>query len=105
MINLTEQQRELARLMTDISERCWCAGWLMGLEYALWSSVVRGKEKSYGVDLITCDDIRNLKELSQSIGGWIRWDNERCEVFVPTAEWLNYFEDYQDGNLSKFGGI
>lgn len=32
----------LARLMSDISEDCWCAGWMSGTEFALWKAVQTG---------------------------------------------------------------
>ena len=31
--NFSEQQTELYELMSEISEDCYCAGWMMGLEY------------------------------------------------------------------------
>ncbi|HEX6180949.1 MAG TPA: hypothetical protein VFZ47_06855 [Chitinophagaceae bacterium] len=34
--DLTNEQRELETFMSDISERCWYAGWLEVTEYILW---------------------------------------------------------------------
>ena len=33
----------LLRIMRDISEDCWCAGWLTDLEFTLWNAVTTGK--------------------------------------------------------------
>ena len=34
--DLTPPQRQLADFMSDLSENAYCAGWMSGLEYALW---------------------------------------------------------------------
>ena len=35
---LTADQRQLANFMSNLSEQAYCAGWIEGLEYALWEA-------------------------------------------------------------------
>jgi len=78
----------LARLMSDVSEERWCAGWLGGLEYILWDAVL-GRQKS----ACSSEEIEQLKYLSEKCGGWIIWDEQsKGEKFVPMQEWLRLYE-------------
>ena len=78
----------LRKLMSEISEGHWCAGWLVGLEYILWD-VVNGKRN----DICGPDEIEQLKYLSEKCSGWIVWDNQAIDKkFVPMEEWLRLYE-------------
>jgi len=46
--HLTPEQLELADLMSEISETCYCAGWMLGLEYAIWGALQDG-DRTYGM--------------------------------------------------------
>ncbi|MCB2407421.1 hypothetical protein [Hymenobacter lucidus] len=76
--DLNKQQRALHDLMSDISEEAWCAGWMEGLEYALWHIVLHGPAK-YGWDLIGEQTIQQLQHLSQLADGWIVFDDVKQE--------------------------
>ncbi len=87
MINdLTPTQRDLAELMSDISENAWRAGWMQGLEYELWTAV---KSPAGGGTrrLDTQAQLERLSQLSKECGGWIVFDQECEETFVALAEW------------------
>lgn len=78
----------LRKLMSEISEEHWCAGWLGGLEYTLWDAVV-GKRK----DICSSEEVEQLKYLSGKCGGWIIWDEQaKGERFVPIEKWLSLYE-------------
>jgi hypothetical protein len=78
----------LTRLMSDISEDRWCAGWLGGLEYMLWDAVV-GRRKA----VCSSEEIEQLKYLSEKCRGWIIWDDQaKGEKFVPIEDWLRLYE-------------
>jgi hypothetical protein len=92
---MTPAQEALAGLMSDISEREFCAGWMMGLEHALWHMVTKRLMKHDGYR-VTTEELDRLQELSELAGGWIKWtpwcERERGaegETFVPMAEWLS----------------
>jgi len=82
---LTADQQALADLMRDISERCYCAGWLICLEDHLWDVVSQldYTDTPWGQDVITGDDRDKLAWLAVACGGWIYWDDETCETFMP----------------------
>jgi len=87
----------LAQRMSDVSERCFAAGWFHKLEYSLWEALERGP-RDWGRDSITQDDIDRMRELSQKCGGWIRNDWENWTLppqYVPLAEWLGLVEQRQ----------
>ena len=93
-----EEQR-LAEYMSDLSEQAYSAGWMLGLEYALWNAVVDGTRK-YGRLRIKNEHIARLKELSDACGGWIVFDDKRGETFIALADWLRLYAAKRDSNLS-----
>lgn len=72
----------LFRTMSDISEACWCAGWMEGPEYALWDAVEKNEPALWGMDDIRQRDIDDLRRLRELAGGWWVWDAEHYETFV-----------------------
>jgi hypothetical protein len=94
--DLTPQQRELAHYMSDLSEEAYCAGWMQGLEYALWE-VMLGRRRSYGgLDLTDAQRTR-LRELSDACAGWIIFDDDTGETWIPTAKWEQVFSGWKSG--------
>ncbi len=90
---LTDEASQLASYMQDISEECWHAGWLNGLEFALWHAVQTGPI-FYGQGQVTTVQIRELRRLSEACGGWVRWSDEETDiVFVPMSEWERVYEE------------
>jgi hypothetical protein len=85
------EEKQLADYMSDLSERAYCASWMVGLEYVLWSAVIDCPRK-YGRLDITDEHIAKLKELSDACGGWIMFDDKKGETFVPLGEWPHIYE-------------
>ena len=78
----------LARLMSEISEDCYAAGWMGGLEFALWAIVQGEAQPEYGEYVVLPEQVERLRYLSSRIGGWVAWSDEaRGEIFVPMAQW------------------
>lgn len=71
----------LQELMSEISEECYCASWLSGLEFDLWRAVEEGP-RPYGQGDITAANVAELRRLSDACGGW--WHDER---FVTLDKW------------------
>lgn len=97
------KQRALYQLMSDISEECYCAGWMSGNEYTLWRMVSdQTEERRYGMHEVEAEQIDDMRAISAEIGGWIRWrdddedkdlaSDEWGPVFTPMAEWLQRYE-------------
>jgi hypothetical protein len=83
----TELANALRDLLSDLSETCWCAGWLSDCEFALWAICQSGPQR-WGQGEVTADDITLLLGYAEAAGGWWRWDDVVAEVFVPMPEWL-----------------
>jgi hypothetical protein len=91
MLNdLNEDQRKLAQLMSEISERCYRAGWMEGLEFALWD-VVNGGNRKYGQHEISQVEIDELRSLSEKCDCWIMFDDNLEEIPIKIAEWEMIF--------------
>jgi hypothetical protein len=90
MSELTDDKAELAGLMSELSERCYCAGWLDGLEFTLWDYVC-GQSNSGVWSMIEPDELTQLTKLAASIGGWIFWHPDHAATFIPLAEWLEMY--------------
>jgi hypothetical protein len=82
----------LLRMMEDISEDCWCAGWLQDLEYTLWRAVITGNlDFGWGMQE---RELTRLKHLHEMAGGWWIWaDEEKGRRFVSTEEWLKIYAE------------
>ena len=91
MINdLTQDERQLAEFMSELSEKCYSAGWMMDLEYVLWDAVMTGP-RNYGHGTITKDDISKLIQVSGKINSWICFDDEQDEISIPMDKWKEKF--------------
>src|SRR6188508_487995 len=90
LADLTAAQRMLAEYMSDLSEEAYCAGWMQYLEYALWQ-VVLGERHDYGRVEFRPEDVDSLQQLSHECAGWIVFDHERGEMWLPRKEWEERF--------------
>jgi hypothetical protein len=98
LTDLTPEQRELADYMSELSECAYCAGWMQDLEYALWCAATEGAFRYGRLDL-TSEHIQRLRALSDASGGWIRFDENLEESFVPTVQWVEqYYEPNRGGS-------
>lgn len=88
--DLTTDQRRLADFMSDLSEQAYYASWMEGLEYALWEALV-GPRREYGRLEFSEAHRTRLRELSDSCGGWIVFDDDNEETWLPRAEWEKRF--------------
>jgi len=76
--------------MRYISEEAYCAGWMLGLEWACMD-IIAGRISNYG--LLADFDLhkRMLEELHKFAGGWWMWrDGDQEETFVLDAGIVNY---------------
>ena len=100
MGDLTPKQQLLAKFMSDISEKCYCAGWMHNLEYTLWKSVLYGEMK-YGRDIISSNEISELIRLAKECNSWIIFDELNDETAIELSAWeLLYEKNISTVNLS-----
>ncbi|WP_294636574.1 hypothetical protein [uncultured Aquabacterium sp.] len=102
----TEDERKLYDLMSDISEDCWCAGWMCGNEYAIWDALKTG-DRQYGMMEMDSDLLAEVARLSAKTGGWIVWIDaedgipaERIDewgpYFIPLHPWLKEYGEHME---------
>ena len=100
MDRLTPEQRRLATLMSEASERSYCATWYVETEFRLWHFAVDPVDDGdWGYFPIPQGLREELANLSKSIGGWICWRDTKTAVgdddqptFVQMSEWLAIYE-------------
>ncbi len=92
--DLTTDQIVLAQFMSELSEKAYYAGWISSLEYALWQ-VVLGQRGDYGYLTLSSEDAVKLRTLSEACGGWIVFDHEREETWLPISDWETRFLSWQ----------
>lgn len=84
---LEYRKRELYELMSDISEDCYCAGWMHGNEFRLWQAITDPKDdRRYGQSDIEEWQVNRLRELSEQTGGWWVWEEDN-RAFISLDEW------------------
>jgi hypothetical protein len=84
---------KLRDLMSDISEECYCATWLIDCEFELWEMLETGPRK-WGVGEVTAEQIVELKSLHHRCAGWVMFQDGVGEVFVDKREWKGILAEY-----------
>jgi hypothetical protein len=90
--DLNDDQLQLAELMSRISEEGYSAGWMVGLEYALWE-ILNGTNREYGVHIIRQEELDQLQTLVNKCGCWIIFDDENEETAVDLEAWKKIFSN------------
>jgi hypothetical protein len=86
--------RLLFRRMSDISEDCYAAQWLIGNEYSLWQ-MLQGASSSYGTCDVSAEELEELRLLSEMANGWI-WTGgagNYIPQLVSLKEWAELMSD------------
>lgn len=84
--HLTDSQMDLYDYMHWISEENYCASWLVDLEFAIWAAM-QGDDSSYFGDRIEPRILRRCKLLSDEVGGWLYWADDRTNPGLPHDAW------------------
>lgn len=71
----------LWQLMSDLSEDCWCAGWMVGTERDLWRLAVAGGG-TWGQGSVSQEQALTLLRLAYALNEWPKLDS-----WVPLDEW------------------
>lgn len=84
----------LGDAMSAISERSYCAGWMIDCEYEIWRALTE-PASPHGRWLLEDHDRWHLTLLSKEVGGWVRpsEDNEVDEYErIPMPQWREMYE-------------
>lgn len=84
--DLNIEQTKLMVFMSDISERCFSAGWMENLEFSLWNAVLDGPGR-YGHGMINRENIDYLKDQSTVCNCWIVFDEITEETAIDLTLW------------------
>lgn len=86
----------LLRLMSDLSEEHWSAGWLVDTEFSLWQACQVGGSYVWSFDPLGDDVVTRLCELRALAGGWWTWPHgSNVEVFISIDEMTRQFARWQ----------
>ena len=78
----------LKRLMEDLSEDYYCAGWLHGWELVCWNQMHSTERTPHPSMDFTDDEVAELRRLHELSGGWWVWDDAADDLkFVTASEW------------------
>lgn len=93
-------KNSLVNLMSDISERCYCAGWEVGNGYILWGMVVGDILPKYGQSYVSETELGVLKLLSERLNGWFYWPKGADDkVFIEMDKWLVEYKEQANREL------
>jgi hypothetical protein len=74
--------------MSEISEECYFAVWMCGLEDSLWNAVLNlPNDFDYGQDTISAERITRIRDASEWLGEWIIYKGRHGRTPVPLDEW------------------
>lgn len=96
----TPEQRALAQYMSELSEEAFCAHWMTDLEYNLWEAVV-GLRRKYGRITISHAKKQKLRALCDDCEGWIVFENDVGETWLPVEAWQQRFNGWQQDKSSQ----
>lgn len=77
----------LANTLSDISEQCWCAGWLRDCEYVFYRAMQQGGMKDEDEN-VSASQATVLKWLSDTCAGWMHWpDGVNAPTYITISDW------------------
>lgn len=86
----------LLRLMRDMSEDHWSAGWLTDTEYSLWQACEVGGSYVWSFMPLGDAAVERLRTLRALAGGWWTWPHgSDVEIFVLIDEMAQQFARWQ----------
>lgn len=86
----TLRREKLIRLVGDISEAHYAAGWNDGIEDDLWR-MTQGGSRRYGLSDVAAEDVAELRELSAKLGEWLN-PEAAGDDFISLDEWRAGFD-------------
>ena len=104
---LTAEEQHLYDLMSEISERSWYAGWLIGTEFEVWRLAHEGGTWGRGASSELGEDLREIRALSERLQRWIvRPDQPRegCDAeSIPLTSWETMYDAWRSTWTSSPG--
>lgn len=76
MNHLTDAQLDLYDRISEISEDCFCASWIVDNEYNIWNAIVNSDEHPVN-QWMNSRLLRGCKLLTKDVGGRIYWTGDK----------------------------
>lgn len=89
----------LLQLIQSISERCFYSLWHSEIDQVLATAVLTNTPRNMGCDLISQDDIEELKSLHDECSGW--WRNNYDEWLTFCLSGIENYKEYIDPDKPK----
>lgn len=78
----------LVNAVREISDRCWCAGWMDGIEKTVWQAVLDDRDCGIGQGYVTREELIFIKALAERCDSWVIWgDITHGECEIPLSLW------------------
>lgn len=94
---VSAEGRKLIERISEISEDCYCAGWMHDIEHVLWRVLETDKSIKYGFGSFNWQLRTELRDLARAANGWPRWFDETDDYSAGPA--LVSFDDQKFMNL------
>lgn len=88
----------IPRIISDISEDFYCAGWLIDAEFEVWRLMQEGGTWGMGAASAIPEDLGALRSIAESTGYWVRWDGnaDPSTVPVPLDTWREMYATWAE---------
>lgn len=86
LVDATPMERCLAQLMGDLSEDCWCAGWLDTCEKDIYDLIWGDKEQwAFATRASLAPELEVIKAIAELADAWIVWEAGRSVISLDEA--------------------
>lgn len=96
-------RRLLKNLLMKISEDCWAAGWMDGLEYSVFHMMLAGPTQ-YGQREVSATNLDTLTYLLTLTGAWPTWNDSDDSIpededndpidWLPLPTWIERYLEW-----------
>lgn len=95
----------LAHLISNASEDCYCAGWLIDCEHELWEAATKPGDFDWGMGDVPRLTLDTMLGLSAQCRGWVRWVEDVGAQFIPLTEWLTLHEEWIAARAARIRSV
>lgn len=100
---LSPAQSHLRDLISEISEKCWFAGWMDGTEFEVWRLATAGGEWGRGSAAGLEAELREATALARDLGVWLVWsDRVDCDQEpIGLMEWRGRYDAWASRDIAQ----
>ncbi len=97
---LSPRQNHLRDLLSEVSERCYHAGWLFETEYEVWRLLEEPRGWGHCAPADLEGILGEIRAVSSELGEWIVWsDSDRCDnEAIDIVSWRERYAQWRSAN-------